>query len=83
MTNATNALVNIGNSNPLIISGQTEKSFQDVIRFGSEDTLLNVKEQLEQTLEEQLASGASRFSDLVQSMRTKLTILNRTLGFSM
>lgn len=85
MTIATNALVNTGISartNPLVVTGLTEKSFQDVIRFESEDTLRAVRHELELTLAAQLNSGASRFSDLVQGLKTKLTILNRNMGLS-
>jgi hypothetical protein len=81
MTIATNALVSTS-TNPLVITGQTEKSFQDVIRFESEATLIAVKQVLEQNIASQLDSGTSRFSDLVEGLRTKLTILNRTLGLS-
>lgn len=85
MTIATNALVNTGISaraNPLVVTGLTEKSFQDVIRFESEETLRAVQHELEQTLAAQLDSGASRLSDLVQGIKTKLTIVNRNLGLS-
>lgn len=85
MTIATNALVNTGTrarANPLVVTGLTEKSFQDVIRFESEDTLLAVQQELEKTLAAQLESGASRFSDLVQGLKTKLTILQNNLSLS-
>jgi hypothetical protein len=83
MTIATNALVNTGiSANPLVIAGQTEKAFQDVIRFESEETLMAVKQELESNLEGLFKSGVSRFSDLVESVRTKLTILEKNLGIS-
>lgn len=83
MTIATNALVNTGiSANPLVIAGQTEKAFQDVIRYESEETLMEVKQELERNLEGLVKSGVSRFSDLVESVRTKLTILETNLGIS-
>lgn len=83
MTIATNALVNTGiSANPLVIAGQTEKAFQDVIRYESEETLMAVRHELELNLDGLIRSGVSRFSDLVESVRTKLTILETNLDTS-
>jgi hypothetical protein len=81
MNNAANALVNTGlTANLLVVTGKTQKSFQNGICYETEENLFAAKRELEQSLETQLASGTSRFSDLVQGLRTKLAILNANLG---
>jgi hypothetical protein len=82
MNNAANALVDAGiNSNPLVVTGKTQKSFQDRVRFESEESLLARKRELETSLAAELANGTSRFTDLVQGLKTQLAILNANLGF--
>jgi hypothetical protein len=83
MNTAANALVKTSSTrNPLVVTGKTQKSFHDVVFYETEENLLATKRELEQSLESELASGASRFSDLVQGLKTKLVILNANLGMS-
>jgi hypothetical protein len=82
MNTAANALVKSANAaNPLVVTGGKQKNFRDIVCYESEETLLAARQELEASIEKELAAGTSRFSDLVQNMKTRLAILNANLGF--
>lgn len=77
MNNAAHTLVA---TNPLVVTGKTQRGFQDGVCYETEANLLAAKRELEQSLNAEQVRGTSRFSDIVQGLMTKLTILNANLS---